>query len=420
MENLMTNVSAWGITFVVLTTLRITWPLKLTGNTSEVLSRLTLFIQQAYKPLTVFALASVALWVCHDTMPARPVNVWIIALLAGLASVAACLALRHRIARELHKVDVASLSPGQPDITAINNLGKAATTLFDQKSTANAGMLLLGMISFFAVIYLFHSAIVWDLYTVLSCLSSFAVGGAGMLVCAKMNTLNEYSTGNSLYHVFSSYTDEVISRDRFDALVGALAAALLLGTTYTGLHSFKSLPIVSGPVLLPLALAISGVSISVMAATFRRINGWPADSIKVLAEKMLVTLVMIAVAFALVHWLLPVTWVSEGAEHTAGEVFYAAEVGIISGLLASKVVRLYRAFHHKYTAYLENKSFETTWLDNAFHGTVQAISFIMPLVLIVLAIIFSYQLVGLYGILIALVAMLSNLTTKLTTEATPH
>jgi Na+/H+-translocating membrane pyrophosphatase len=55
-------------------------------------------------------------------------------------------------------------------------------------------------------------------------------------------------------------------------------------------------------------------------------------------------------------------------------------------------------------------------MDSVFHFVINSLSTLLPVALIVLPILFSYQLVGLYGIVIALVAMLANISTKLITN----
>jgi Na+/H+-translocating membrane pyrophosphatase len=95
-------------------------------------------------------------------------------------------------------------------------------------------------------------------------------------------------------------------------------------------------------------------------------------------------------------------------------VFYAAQAGIIAGLLTNKVIKGYNALHRKYFSYLAKKSFRVNLMDSVFHFIVNSFSALLPVVLIMFSILFSYQLVGLYGIVIALIAMLANLSTQLT------
>jgi K(+)-stimulated pyrophosphate-energized sodium pump len=196
-------------------------------------------------------------------------------------------------------------------------------------------------------------------------------------------------------------------------LGGALVAAMLLGTTFSVNSAFNEFWLPSGAVLLPLVLAISGVCISTVCSTIAALKKWKTPA-AYLIEKMISAFLMIVAAFILIQLLLPYSWVLNGLEHTSLEVFFAAQTGIIMGLLTNKVTEVYRSVHRKYFTYLVHKSFERNFLDKAFHFFINALSTMMPVLLIIFSILLSFYLVGLYGILIALVAMLANVTTRLT------
>jgi Na+/H+-translocating membrane pyrophosphatase len=181
------------------------------------------------------------------------------------------------------------------------------------------------------------------------------------------------------------------------------------------ISAFKQLWIPASPVILPLALTISGVGISSVMATIANIKDWKKDPVAYLTEKMVTALLMIVAAFVICQYLLPSYWVCNGTEYTSMQVFYAAQAGIIGGLLTNKVVQGYNALHRKYFSYLARKSFRISFMDSVFHFIINTFSMLLPVLLIMLSILFSYELVGLYGIVIALITMLANLSTQLTT-----
>jgi Na+/H+-translocating membrane pyrophosphatase len=225
-----------------------------------------------------------------------------------------------------------------------------------------------------------------------------------------------FASADSLQDRDTQHTNsgKILSNDRFDTLAGALVAAMLMGATLCDISAFQKLWLPASPVIYPLALTISGVGISSCMATLAKIMGWKKDPAAYLTEKMASALLMIVAAFAITQYLLPSYWVCNGVEYTSMHVFYAAQAGIIAGLLTNKVIKGYNALHRKYFSYLAKKSFRVNLMDSVFHFIVNSFSALLPVVLIMFSILFSYQLVGLYGIVIALIAMLANLSTQLT------
>jgi hypothetical protein len=405
--------SIGGVIILLLTTLRIAFKTGFTEGVNSIsllirffLYKTHLFLQQAYKPFTLSLLSAFVLFVCYKITGDRYMSMWISAAMSGVLSIGISAVINPGIAGF-----TLGLEPRH------NKTYKAIRIILDEKHINNGGTLFICLVSLLLVLINYQTGYSWNAYTVLSLAASFAIGASGLLLCMHLYEFsgNHAADISDSQPVKSVTCSKILSNDRFDTLTGTLVAAMLLGTTMCDISAFQKLSIPASPLILPLALSIAGVGISSFTATLAKIKGWKKDPAAYLSEKMVSALLMITAAFAITQYLLPSFWVCNGTEYTSMQVFYAAQAGIIGGLLTNKVVQGYHALHRKYFSYLAKKSFRVSIMDSIFHFIINTISTLLPVVLIMLSILFSYELVGLYGIVIALIAMLANLSTQLTT-----
>jgi hypothetical protein len=407
MENILTNMSIGGVVVVLLTTLKVILRRSLINNAPKtslliqvILHKSHQFLQRAYKSLTLCILSAFVLFVCYKITRDQYMTMWVSAVIAGVLSIGLSAVLKSGM--YWIRMGVSQSSKGG-----------AIRIVLDEKHIGNGGTLFISLVSLLIVLLNYQAAYTWNAFTVMSLAASFAIGASGLLLCMHMY---ECFSGYAVAGRYSTSSARMLSNDRFDALMGTLVAAMLLGTTMCEINSFQRLWLPAGPVVLPLLLTISGVGISSVAATLAKIKGWEKEPVAYLTEKMVSALLMIVAAFVITQYLLPAFWVRNGTEYTSMQVFYAAQAGIIGGLLTNKVIQAYYALHRKYFAYLAKKSFSASIMDTVFHFFINTISTCLPVIFIVLSIVFSYKLVGLYGIVIALVAMLANISTQLTTR----
>jgi K(+)-stimulated pyrophosphate-energized sodium pump len=407
MENILTNMSIGGAILVLLTTLKMMLQKSLLHKTTKTtlvihtaLQKAHLFMQQAYKPFTLFILSGFILFVCYRVTGDRYMAIWVSSVIGGIVSIGLSTML---------KSGMAWVTTG----VTHNHKSKAIHIILDEKHISNGGALFISLTSLLLVVMNYQSDYDWSTFTVLSLAASFTVGASGLLLCIHLHECftSRLMPGASMH---ASNSTKILSNDRFDALMGTLVAAMLLGTTMSEITSFQRMQVLASPVILPLFLAVSGVGISSVAAMLAKINGWKKDPVAYLTEKMVSALLMIMASFIITQYMLPPFWVCNGTEYTSMQVFYAAQAGIIGGLLTNKVIQGYYALHRKYFSYLAKKPFRITSMDTVFHFFINTLSTFLPVILILLSILFSYKLVGLYGIVIALVAMLANISTQLT------
>lgn len=409
MENLVTNLSVWGIIIVLINTLRISWGISLPEHANQISSSARLVVEKlhflikiAYKPLTIFILSAFTLFVCYKITSDKFIALWSSASLAGVLSIGISMFLMPGVVS--YAFALQSLE---------NKAGKAINITFKEKNITHGGTLFISLLSLLLVCINYYNNFTWSIYAVLPLIASFAVGASSLLLC--MHIYKWIIASGNAYNstMIATSPEKILNNDRYDTLAGALVAAMLLGTTFTVNSAFKDFWLPAGAVLLPLILALSGVCISVAFSAFATIKKWQTPK-AYLIEKMISAFLMIAVTYIFIKLLLPHSWVLNGVEYTSLEVFLAAQTGIIGGLLTNKVTQVYKAVHRKYFTYLVKKSFDINLLDKVFHFFINTLSTAMPVLLMVFSILLSYYLVGLYGILIALVAMLANITTKLT------
>lgn len=420
MENLALNMSLWGVVVVVFTALRLDWHVTIGGQLTGAASAADQwrqivhdFFLRTYKPITIAALSVVALYFCQPfTLASNALygQFWISATLAGGLSVGVGL---------LFKLGIRQYVPGLGDRR--NPTSQTVAVWLGENAVNSTSTFLLSLLSLLIVFTTYGHQFSWEMFTVLSFVASFALGASIAWIGKQVYVSVARSFRNSQRQLSSDHAEatagySLLDGDRYDALTGALVAAMLLGTTFCNVSAFKTLWLSTGAVLLPVALAFSGVFISTAANTVLRFNKWHLDPAAYLIEKMLSALLMITAAYFITQYLLPVTWVCNGKEFTSMQVFYAAEAGILGGLLTNKVTQGYRVLHERYFTYLAAKSFHVSFLDSAFHRFISFVSLTLPVILIAVSILLSYYLVGLYGIVISLVAMLANLTTQLTAE----
>jgi K(+)-stimulated pyrophosphate-energized sodium pump len=249
---------------------------------------------------------------------------------------------------------------------------------------------------------------VWSPYLVLNFFATYSLGISSIALL--------YGIMPVAYIPNRLSNASIISDDRTDALSGAVIATALLGVTFLDLPSFQKQLSGLGGILLPLVLAFSGILLSEASGLFiKRVFGknFPHP---ILAEKLASTLLMIIASYLCVQVFLPEVWVFGTQEYESIQVFYAAQTGLICGLLISKLIQVYETLEKIMLEYLYLKAYRLSLIDKVIHNCLRILSSAVPLVLLIAAFLLAYHWVGLYGLCIAVVAMQANLRTQLSME----
>ena len=192
--------------------------------------------------------------------------------------------------------------------------------------------------------------------------------------------------------------------DLFESFCGSIIAAIALGAAMgIGTHGEG--------VIVPVLVAAAGVVSSIIGTFFVR-TGEGADAQKALNIGTYVSMVIsVIAAFFICKFLLPAdfTVTTLGTEHTYTSmgVFIAVLAGLVAGGLIGKLTEYYTSADYKPVKKIAS-SCQTGTATNIISGVATGmLSTMLPIIVIVLGILVSYQFAGLYGIAMAAVGMLS-------------
>ncbi|MBC7920180.1 MAG: sodium/proton-translocating pyrophosphatase [Ferruginibacter sp.] len=408
MENLLNNVSFWGVAAVVATAARLVWEhvrgyvhseSLLQANHTARLRPSRSLRDTHYKPFTLGLLCAFVLVVLNGWMVPGITAVTCSTVLVG----ASLHTLAFVAGRILHQV--------RAEGVARPNVWKKGLAALEGKNPLNALSLLIGLAGLVFLFFYYQPTLGWTPYLVLNVLAAFILGKVLVHFFFLFFFNGDYSDVGQ-----QPATSLLIGNDRMDTLSGSIAATALLGATFTNLGAFQTQFNGLGGVLLPFAIALSGVLVSGASGSVVRLV-LPKETHQTLfAEKLATTLVMIVVAFVWTRAFLPPVWVFGSREYSALHVFYAAQIGLISGLVISRMIQWYESIEKLFLVYLDLKLYRISVLDKVIHNGVRLFSAAVPLVSLIALFLLAHEWVGLYGFGVAIAAMQSNLRTELAAE----
>jgi hypothetical protein len=355
-----------------------------------------LFATRSYKPMTIFFLSSLVLALCYLKSGQDIAALIRTAVGAGIG----CILLSIFISREW-KSATRSASV------------RAVAKLSPDRAVTHVGSLMIGILGLLFVYAKFHSQFMWSVYPTLSLLGGFALGFSGVMLL-----MHAFATeGGQAFASLSSQKQEARTSlqtaampERLDVLAGAVVASMILGTTLVEIDSFKEYSLPAGVVWMPAVLAWCGICASLVTAKVLKnfMLGLPPA-----IGRMMNIFVMTIVAYLLVDGMLPSYWVIEGREKLSSEIFLAVEIGIIGGFVLLEVGNAYAWLRTRYYAWTFKRFDREAWYFKPFRHAFRIVCLVVPVLLVAVFLTYAYDHVGLYGILVAAVAMLSNLNAQL-------
>jgi len=319
-----------------------------------------------------------------------------------------------------------------------------------------AGLAVLGLTTFFIIFYNYFMGGEWvstdKMTIVLETLAGFSLGAESIALFARVgggiytkaadvgaDLVGKVEAGipeddpRNPATIADNVGDNVgdvagMGADLFGSYVATVLAAMVLGNYVIKdmggniADAFGGV----GPILLPMAIAGTGIIISIIGTLLVKINSNDAKEAHVMSalnKGNITSIILVAIScFGLVTWMLPETmkmeFFGEGLiEISSMRVFYATLVGLVVGAVISAVTEYYTGLGKKPILKIVEQS-STGAGTNIIAGLATGMMSTFPSVLLFAGAIWaSYAFAGFYGVALAASAMMATTAMQLAIDA---
>jgi K(+)-stimulated pyrophosphate-energized sodium pump len=321
---------------------------------------------------------------------------------------------------------------------AQESLGKALEIAFSGGAVMGLGVVGLGVLGL-GSLFIIYNSMFQDVDTVIKVISGFSLGASSIALFARVgggiytkaadvgaDLVGKVEAGIPEDHPLNPATiadnvgDNVgdvagMGADLFESFVGSIIGAMVLGAAFIGLQEFSGME--TNAILLPLFIASTGIIMSIIGTFFVRVKEGGSPHAALNFGEFGSAGLMIVATYFLINMFLPEVWVFNGKDYSSIGVFYATIAGLISGLGVGKITEYYTATGKAPVKSIVKQS-DTGAATTIISGLgVGMMSTAIPIILICIAILVSYEFAGLYGIAIAAVGMLANTGIQLAVDA---
>jgi len=429
MENLIYVLIATSVVGLAYSFWKSTWvKAQETGNlrmqtfSKHIAEGVSAFLKAEYKVLFVFGLAVAVLLFFGGQATDDSNGLVAISYVVGLAMAVLSVFLGMRISV---RAQVRTLAAAQ------NSSKEAFRIAFSSAAVSGLGAVSFAILGLSAL-FLIYNAVGFarSIEEVLNVIAGYALGattvalfaqvGGGILfqssvLASEVGANADYSIPktNVLNPAFMTKASGTIlnqsggaTSDLFQSLAASVVAAMVIGAAWLNADSVKE-NFELGPVVLPLALAASGIIVSMLSAFFVKIKEGGSVQKSIFTTEIGATLAMAAVSYFVVNALLPNEWiwpVADKYDYFANGVWSSAVFGLVGGLLISTVSRIYSDS----TLNIAGES-----QSGFFRKFAQALNYgmkttVIPVFVVAIITVAAYYFAGLYGMAVAAVGMLAN------------
>ncbi len=408
------------------------------------------FLNAEYRLLAIFVvIVSVALAIVSFVVPTTHILI-VVAFIFGAVFSALAGNMGMKIATKTNVRTTQAARTSLPNALKVSFGGGTVMGL------GVAGLAVLGLTAFFIFFFHFFMGGVWtntmDMTIVLETLAGFSLGAESIALFARVgggiytkaadvgaDLVGKVEAGipeddpRNPATIADNVGDNVgdvagMGADLFGSYVATVLAAMVLGNYVIKdmggaiTDAFGGI----GPILLPMAIAGTGIIISIIGTMLVKIKNNDAKESQVMGALNIgnwVSIVLVAIScFVLVKWMLPETmnmsFFGEGLQEISSmRVFYATLVGLVVGAGISSVTEYYTGLGKGPILKIVQQS-STGAGTNIIAGLATGMISTFPSVLLFAGAIWaSYAFAGFYGVALAASAMMATTAMQLAIDA---
>ncbi|MEO5979574.1 MAG: sodium-translocating pyrophosphatase [Chryseolinea sp.] len=201
--------------------------------------------------------------------------------------------------------------------------------------------------------------------------------------------------------------------DLFGSYVSTILATMVLGATVTVQDDMGGMSLV----ILPIALAAVGLVMSIIGCFFVRISETGSPQRALNTGNFIAIILTIIASSGLINYLVPDTFSIAGKEYPSFNIFLAVIVGLTVGFLMSVITEYYCAMGKKPVESIIAQSMSGPATNIIAGLSVGMISTALPVIVLALGIVASFEVAGIYGVAIAASGMMATTAIQLAIDA---